>query len=185
MGELAFVQQRSADLNYYFMEAPAPRGAVRVLAERVLRLPLGSLVLAIIGSSHFLEIQARATVLCELLSCADPNLEGLPSTAEMAKGGEWSHGVRRRDVTYRFEGWRRVCSTREFETETARLSAPGAGELHYLFPQREGPGSALTSLAWQVEGSRATIATYHTFPNELTIVQTRSVIDFAEAGASS
>jgi len=157
---------------------------VRTLAERMLELSGGRLALAIIGSSHFLEIRGARTTLCELLSCSNPELrEQLAQSEALGKGERWSCRVRREDVSYRFECRRRRYAARDYELEAARLLVDRADRLRYSFPQKEPARSALTCLEWRVDGRRATVATHHTFPEELVIVHTRSVVNFAEAGA--
>lgn len=179
-----YVDQRSTDLTFYFFDSAAPRGVVRVLAERTIDLPGGRISLAIIGSSHFLEIETGGRLLCEMLACPRPGLDRLPGHAETIGARDGSHWVEEREtLSYRFDLWRHRCSPTEFQEEVALLALPGPGRLRYAFPSSDEAGSAVTCLEWQLEGRSATLATYHTFPGELTIVHTRSVIDFACAEA--
>ena len=178
-----YVEQRSADLVFHLFDSAAPRGAVRLLAERSLDLPDARINLAIIGSSHFMEIETGKGVLSELLACPRPGLDRLPGHTETIGMEDRSHWLKRDQFSYRFDLWRRRLSAGEFREEADALAAPGPLRLQYLFPNLDEAGSAVTCLEWQVEGPRAVIVTHHTFPGELTIVHTRSVIDFAEAGA--
>ena len=178
-----YVEQLSTELTFYLFQSASPRGAVRVLAEHSLRLPGGGITLAIIGSSHFLEIETADEALSELLACPRPGLDALPGYAETMEADSWSHQEERKALSYRFDLRRRHYRLREFEEKSSRLATPAPERLSYVFPGSDGSGSALTCLEWRIAGRRAAIATYHTFPDELTIVQTRSVIDFAETGA--
>ncbi len=182
---VAYVEQRSADLTYHLFESQAPRGAVCVLAERELALAGGRIALAIIGSSHFLEVRAGDTVLCELLACPRPGLEAAPTKVQLGDRRALAHRLRRDGLTYRFDLWRQRCSGPELEGESARLSSPGPNRLQFVFPAGESPRGAITCLEWQVEGRQVSIATQHTYPGESSIVHTRSVIDIAETGATS
>lgn len=181
-----YVEQRSTELAYYLYESPAPRWAVRVLAERTLPLPRGQITLAVIGSSHFLEIRFGPSLLCELLACAHPALDAVGGRLRRVVGGDsWELRLRRRAMEYRIELRRDRLSPKQFEMATVRMSEEGHDRLHFCFPPHDGQVGAVTCLDWRVEASTATVDTYHTFPGELTIVQTRSVIDLAEAGAAS
>jgi len=182
---LAYVEQHAADLTFALFDAPAPRESITVLSERTLRLLGAEMTLAIIGSSHFLEIKAGRTVLCEMVACPHPGLYHLPRVVELAGQGPCQHRLRRGTVSYRFGLRRRRLTSDEFLRESVDLSAPGPNRLQYLFPASGRAGSAVTCLEWRLEDRRATVATYHTFPNELMIVQTRSVIDVSEGGAAA
>ncbi len=182
---MPYVEQRSTELALYLFDAPAPRGAVRVLAERQLELPGGRITLAIIGSSHFLEIETGGDRLCELLACPRPGLDNLAEWAETIGGDGWSHRLRRGTISYSFDLWKRRYPQGSFEETCAGLSLPGPQRLRFAFPGGDGAGSALTCLEWRLEGKQTAISTHHTFPGELAIVHTRSVIDFADAGASA
>ena len=178
-----YVEQRLADLVLYLLEAPAPRAAVRILSERRIGLQAGQLTLAVIGSSHFLEITSGNTILCELLACSRPQLVAAAGSGEKIGQRLKRYHLARGSVAYSVDVWSRKLSAREFAGETALLLAEGSNRLLYSFPAGTGLGHAVTCLEWQVKGSRATVATYHSFPGELTIVHTRSVIDIADAGA--
>lgn len=179
-----YVEQRSADLTFYLFESAAPRGLVRVLAERTLSLQGGRVTLAVIGGSHFLEVEATGTLLCELLACPRPGLEALPCRAETTGTGNWSHQWDREELSYRFDLWRRRYSNEQYEAECARLGVPKPRRLQYSFPGSDEAGSALTCVDWRVKGRQVAVTTYHSFPGELTIVHTRSVIDLAETGSA-
>lgn len=157
---------------------------MRVLSERNVHLPGGRVTLAIIGSSHFLEVEAAGTLLCELLACPRPGLEALPCRAETTGAGNWSHQWDRKKLSYRFDLWRRRYSNEQYEAECARLRVPKPRRLQYSFPRSDEAGSALTCVDWRVKGRQAAVATHHSFPDELTIVHTRSVIDLAETGSA-
>ncbi len=181
---IAYVQQRSTDLTFYLFDSPAPRHAVRVLVERTLDLPGGRIRLAIIGSSHFLEIESREGCLSEMLACPRPGMGDMPGHAETLGAVDRSHWLEEREaLTYRFDLRRERFSPSEFRRRVVDLRLPGPSRLVYDFPSLDEAGSAVTCIEWQVEGRTATFATYHTFPDESTIVQTHSVIDFAEVGA--
>lgn len=179
-----YVEQRAGELNFYLFESAAPRGLVRVLAEHTLSLPGGRITLAIIGGSHFLEVEAAGTLLCELLVCPRPGLDTLPCRIETISAGRWSHRWERGNLSYRFDLRHRRYSSDVFDAVCARLGTPQPCRLQYRFPGGDEAGSAVTCIDWQLEGRKATVTTYHTFPGELTIVHTRSMIDLADAGAA-
>ncbi|MCL4369446.1 MAG: DUF2617 family protein [Chloroflexi bacterium] len=181
---LGYVEQPSTDLVYYLFESQAPREAVRVLAERSLSLPRATLTLAIIGSSHFLEIRAGDLSLCEMLACPRPGLGPASLSLQVGNRERWSHSDRRANLGYSCEIWRQKRTAEEFATLSADLPSPAPNQLHFSFPARSGPG-AITHLEWVMEGSTVTVGTLHTFPGELTVVRSRSVIELAAKGASS
>jgi len=171
-------------LRYYLLDSAPPRHAVRVLVEKEIRLPGLSLVLAIIGSSHFLEIRSGETILSELLTCPNPAITAaLGSGSAIGKLESWRRGLRRDGLRYQFECWHRVHTDGQFALETARLSAPAANRLLYVFPPEDGGSGAVTCLEWQQRGNQAIVATYHTFPDELAIIHSRSLVDTVETGA--
>lgn len=180
---MRYVEQCSADLNYYLLEATAPRRAVRVLREQTVQLSGGRMTLAVIGSSHFLEIESRGSAMCELFTCPTNGLAGLQCDHKMSDGASWKHHSAGPGLGYDFEVWRKPCSRQQFEMETRRLLEPEEHRLQYGFPKAKEADGAVTCLEWRIDGSRATVSTYHTFPGELAIIHTRSVIDLAEAVA--
>ncbi len=180
---LSYVEQRSVDVCYYLLEGVAPRQLLRVLDERTVQLAHGRLTLAIIGSSHFLEIAAGNAALCELLACPTIAMAGLRCSYRLSGGTDWSHRYHAGGFTYGFDLWQERIGRRQFLAESRRLTEPGEHRLHYSFPKSRGADGAVTCLDWQIEGCVATVATYHTFPGELSVVRTRSVIDFTEAVA--
>ncbi len=180
---LVYAKQQSADLTYYLFEGSVPRNSVRVLAERTLDLPDGTIRLAIIGSSHFLEIETRDVTVCEMLACPRPGLETITGYVETMRTGKGSHRVRLGNLGYQFNLSSSRRSSDRFLADTTELGLPKPNRLRFSFPAGDEAGSGLTCLEWQTDGNRATVATYHTFPSELAIVRTRSVIDFAEEGA--
>lgn len=156
-----------------------------MLAERKLRLPGGGVTLAVIGSSHFLEVVAGGMVMSEMLVSHDPALEGLPQPVKVGAVSGWRHERRRGNVAYQFELHTSSCSFGDLDRETARLAVSSRNRLSYVFPSRDGELGAVTSIEWQVEGSRITVETYHTFPGEPAIVRSRSVVDLLERGVLS
>lgn len=175
-----YVEQCSTEMSYCVLDAPAPRSRVRVMRERVVAVGGMRLTLAVIGSSHFLELSGDSGFLCELLACRPVDLSGLPSVMERRGVDEWRHSLSRDSVDYRFRIWRETLSPEEFQEETEGLSQEKGTRLVCPFP-----GGAVTCLDWLVEGSRALVKTHHTFPNELSIVRSRSLIDVAEARVAS
>lgn len=157
---------------------------MQVLAERRVQIPAGELVLAIIGSSHFIEIRGLGVTLCELLTCPNSKLSSVIGEGKSC-AARYSRQLEREKLSYSFNCQRHDLTRQQFDTETAEISELRGGRLVYIFPGKQGPNSALTSLEWQVEMHRAGITTYHTFPDELAIVQSSTVIGFAEAGAGS
>ncbi len=182
---LTYVEQRPEDLTYYLFEAPAPRDVVRVLREQSLALPWGSIALAIIGSSHYLEIRSTGATLCEMLACPHPGLEAVARRAEWNGEGLYDYQTSVNRLSYRFRLSRQSLAARQFEAEGLRLSIDHPHRLSYCFPGGRSGGNALTCVDWEMERSRVVISTHHTFPDELVIVHTRTMIDLAEAGASS
>lgn len=156
-----------------------------MLEERELLLPGGSMVLAVIGSSHFLEMRAGDAVLCELLACPRPDLQDAPIRIRLAGRMALAHRLQVNGLGYRFDLSRRDWSEPEFETESIRLSSPAPGRMQFVFPAREDTVGAITCLEWQASGGQVSVATWHTFPAESSIVHTRTVIDIAETGATS
>jgi len=171
-------------LNYYLLDSAPPRKAVRILAEEEIRLPGSRLALAIIGSSHFLEVRDGETTLSELLTCPNPAMTAaLGSGSVIGSLESWRHAMQRDGLRYHFESWRKVHTDDRFALETARLSAPAANRLRYVFPSEDGGLGAVTCLEWRHTGNQAVIATYHTFPDELAIIHSRSVVDTGGTGA--
>lgn len=179
------MEQRSEDLAYYLVEGPAPRNAVRVLAEEKVLLPGGEVTVAVIGSSHFLQIVAGNTLMTEVLASRRPALEGLEPTASGSAADEWQHEFQRDGVAYRFELQRSGCSVEELKRETARLAVSKANRLSCSFPDQVGDPGAITCIEWLVEGSRIAVDTYHTFPGEPAMVRSRSVIELPERGVAT
>ena len=155
-----------------------------MLAERKLLLPGGEVTLAVIGSSHFLEVVAGDVVISEMLVSRRPRLEGLPEGVRVGTVGEWRRELRLNGVTYRFELHSSRCSPEDLDRDTARLVLSAANRLSYVFPSRAGETGAITCIEWQVDGSRITVETYHTFPGEPAIVRSRSVVDLPERGGA-
>jgi hypothetical protein len=179
---IGYVQQHSDDIVYYLFEGPAPRDAVRVLGERTITFPGGAVVLAVIGSSHFLQLSAGSVVMTEMLASECPSLERLSLLARSGTVADWRHEVTRDGVAYRFELHRQGCSLAELRRETVRLASPALNRLAYRFPSDRGEEGALTCLEWHAEDSRLTVETYHTYPCEPAMVLTRSVVDLPNRG---
>ncbi len=179
---LEYVHQRADDLVYGLFRCAAPRDLVRVLQERRVRLDGWKATIAIIGSSHFLEMCVSEQVTTEMLASARPGLSALPLVATGA-----SSELRRSEtlpggLDYRFElDWQR-CGVAEFETESRGLSTPAAGRLVCEFPAGEGEPPALTCVEWRAAGTMLAVRTYHTFPGEYTIVRSRSLVELPERG---
>ena len=184
MGAVGYVEQHTADLCYYLLESAAPRSAVQVLTEQTVQLAGGRITLAIIGSSHFLEIDTRGTAICELFACPSGDLAGLQCGHKTSDGASWKYGSLGPGLAYDFEMWRERLGRHQFEIESLRLQESKERRLHYSFPKAKETGSAVTCLEWQIDGAKAIVSTYHTFPGELAIVHTRSAIDLAKAVAS-
>lgn len=180
-----YVRLHPADLAYYLLEGPAPRDAVQVLRERRVALEGGQLTLAILGSSHFLEVRVGNRWLCELLACRRPDLDPARLRRTHRGSRDWAHRLQLGALEYDFELWRRDCAPAEFEAECSRLSTPSPRRLGYTFPGEEGSAGGITCLEWSVEGGRATVTTYHTFPGEAALVQSRTTIQARGNGASA
>jgi hypothetical protein len=172
------------DLAYYLLDRAVPRESVRVLVERKLILPGGEVVLAIIGSSHFLQVTAGGRTVTELLTSRRPQLSESPLVTGEEMAGPWRHASRQGAGTYRFEVNRRDCTPRELELETARLTSARPSRLSYTFPAGEDEGAAVTCLDWSIEGNRITVETYHTFPGEPAMVLSRSMAALPEMGVA-
>src|SRR5512142_1052254 len=99
---LAYAHQTPDDLDYRLLACHAPRELVRVLVERRLRLAGGEVALAIIGSSHFMEIRARSTVVTEMLASSRPELSGLPQAEHVQTSGGCS-AIVAEGLSYHFE----------------------------------------------------------------------------------
>jgi hypothetical protein len=180
---VSYVEQCSADLSYYLLADTAPRSVLRVLREQMVRIEGGSLTLAIIGSSHFLEFEAGGTVMCELFACPTGGMAGLECVHRLSDGATWKSRRREKGLAYEFHTWCEPCSRQQFAAESLRLRDTAERRLHYSFPKSREAESAVTCLEWQTHDTVAMVSTYHTFPGELAIVHTRSVIDFTEAVA--
>ncbi len=155
-----------------------------MLAERKLVLPGGEVTLAVIGSSHFLEVAAGDVVISEMLVSRRPRLDGLPDGVRIGAAGEWKRELRLNGVTYRFELHVSRYSSQELDRDTAQLALSAPTRLSYLFPRRADETGAITCIEWQLDGNRITVETYHTFPEEPAMVRSRSVVDLPEKGVA-
>ena len=149
-----------------------------------MRVAGGEATMAVIGSSHFFEVVAGGVVIAEMLVSSGPGLRGLPEPVRVGAGGEWRYEHRRGHVGYHFELYSSTCSSEVLRETTARLATPGPNRLSYVFPEGEGAPGAITCLEWQLDVSRITVETYHTFPGEPAIVRSRSVVDISERGVA-
>lgn len=180
---VSFVQQTSDEIGYWLFDGAAPRDAVKILSECRLALPGGEVTLAIIGSSHFLEISSGDTLLTEMLTSARPGLDHLPMARPLRTGHE---GVRliRGGLDYRFRVEHLRYRTESFDKESRRLTQDAAYRLSYSFPAGPHETGAVTCLDWRVDGPRFALETYHTFPGESAIVRSRTEVGFPEKGGS-
>ncbi len=142
------------------------------------------MTLAVIGSSHFLEAVAGDVVISEMLVSRRPPLEGLPEGVRAGAAGEWRRELRRDGMVYHFELHYSRCSPEELDRDSARLALPAPNRLSYVFPSRASETGAITCIEWELDGSRITVETYHSFPEEPAIVRSRSVVDLPERGGA-
>lgn len=176
------MEQRSADLSFYLLGTGIPGGSVRVLREHRIAFAGGQVTLAIIGGSHFLEARLPGQTFSEVLACPRTDL-GTPTRPEVGALASWSCRSDPPGLAYRFECWRDQFSLAGFHAEQVRLTVDQPGRMSWLFP-RDGAGTgAITCVEWLVGEREVTVATHHTFPGELVIVRSRSVISVPEMEA--
>ncbi|HEX2923022.1 MAG TPA: DUF2617 family protein [Chloroflexota bacterium] len=180
---MRYVEQCSTDLCYYLLEGAAPRWAVRVLREQTIQLANGRLTLAIVGSSHFLEMETGRVALSELLACPTDAMAKMECSHRLSETASCNRQYRTAGLAYDFRIWKDRLEERAFEAESRRLMKHTERRLSYSFPKSREAVSAVTCLDWQIDDCVATVATHHTFPGELAVVHTRSVIDFSEVVA--
>ena len=179
-----YVHQRPEELVYRLLAGMAPRAVVRVLSERTIALPWGEATLAIIGSSHFLELTAGDSAFTEMLSSSGPDSEALPLLARI-EGPRGRH-FRRVDgrITYRFEMRRKDLDAAEFRAETERLTHEDPDRISFRFPAEGDEPGGVTCLEWRVDAGTLRVETHHTFPGELAVVRSRTAIGFPERGVA-
>lgn len=176
---LEYVGQAPGDLVYRLLSCPAPRDSVKVLIE--CRVAFGSTVasIAIIGSSHFLEVDNGGRVFTEMLASTGGTSGALPPL-KLLRGCPGSHELEVNGLSYRFQMDSRRYGRTEFERESDRLSGDADGRIWYRFPARIGESAAVTCLDWRASSSGLTLETYHTFPGESTVVRSRTRIGLPE-----
>ena len=180
---LGYVRQTPGDMVYWLFEGSAPRNLVKVISECRVPVPGGEAVLAIIGSSHFLEIGIGGAVLTEMLASVRPGLDGL-LTARGLRNGRGGTQLVRDGLDYRFRLEEIHYNPVDFARETERLVREDPHRLCCRFPAGNGEASAVTCLDWQIGPQVLNLDTYHTFPGESTIVRSRTVVGFSERGGT-
>lgn len=181
--KLEYVRQAPGDLVYWLFEGAAPRAFVKVVLERRLAVPAGEVALAIIGSSHFLEIRTGGSVVTEMLASARPGLDGL-LTARGVKSSRSGVRLVRDHLSYHCSLEEVRYGKADFERDTLRLSTESPQRIFFPFPAGDEGLGAVTCLDWSLEGRAFELNTYHTFPGESTIVRSRTVIGFPERGGT-
>lgn len=148
---------RAGDLGVRW-NAPMPE----ILAEMLIRDPTtqSSLHLVVIGGSHVVTVEAPSGRFREEVSCNGSD------------GGQWPLPESVDRHNYRLETHTRVFSAADFALEAAAIAANGQEWLIANFP---GVGEYhLTALRGQCEQGMWQWWTHHLYPDENTIVSTRS-----------
>lgn len=180
---LQYVEQDASQVNFFLLDTAAPRHLIRVLAERRLCLGAGEITLAVIGSSHFMEIRVDGQALTEMLACPTPDLARVLPGRVIGERDSLCRHAMKWNISYRSWVWREALEPFDFEKATVRLSEKQADRLSYTFPTREVGVAAITCLDWRLDGRSLAVRTYHTFPDQFTIVHSRSVVGLPEKGA--
>ncbi len=130
-----------------------------------------------------MEIRARGVVVTEMLASSRPELLRLPLAEHVRTDGGRS-AMAADGLSYRFQMESCRYSPEAFAGESERLTREVPDRICYRFPSLDGKPGAVTCLDWRVDAGELTLETYHTFPDQWTVVRSRSGVGFPEMGVA-
>ena len=175
----SYQQQSICNLKFYLLQSMQLPANLTVLRKRVIDQPRYQLVLRIVGVSHAVSIQTGEVSLTEIVACSevDAARPNLVSAQRLNMVTAYRHCFA--GLEYAIDWDVRRLSQNAF-SEIARnlVSQQHAGRLLYQFPTRmfQREGVPLTCVDVSCAEGRALIQTYHTYPEELGFVTTRTSI---------
>jgi hypothetical protein len=185
--EVAYVRQNLANLRFGLYNRTLDPGWFRIFRQRSMERAGYQAEFWVIGTSHVMNVWLTAaerspgTALAEVLTAAGGSL---PAEGRIALIEEWRHRGSLQQVTGRLRYSAQLDSlTYPEEAFRERVSCllpeSGPHRLTYHFPREEGLIAAPTTLidVLRADEDALEIQTFHTYPEELTIVVTHSVVE--------
>lgn len=176
VASLVFVEQRVDELRYLLYAGRVDSELWQVLDRRSVRLPHAELELSLIGASHVLRLRSAGAELTEVLACAAPPTGHVPLAAERGPD-PWTARVTCGRVALWTLGRRlRFADATELLAAQRGILAEGP-QLFWAFPRGALDPAPMTAIRyWLSEGGGATVETHHSYPRDLSLVITRTVV---------
>lgn len=186
---LVYADQHAAALRLVVLEAAIPDGPFQVVRERCVERAGVRFRACVIGQSHFWTLEVAGRFVSEVLACFAPaSLAGVVGRWPV-DAAELGPGIAREIGGLRYDARCEVlaCDDAAVTGSPEALASPDAvcGQLHYVFPQRDDGSPPATWLGYALDVARGRLAveTRHVYPNDQTVVVSRSRLTWPPATA--
>ena len=173
------IDQSSKELCLRLYRGHPQKEAFTILSSARLEGVELALETHIIGASHAAFLTAKGARFAEVFACAGPEDGPSHSLAERIDGPQGVATYQAGDYAYRFESY--CVSAREGQERLEELenTAPRSGlsVQSVTFPNRGDRGAPKTVIVASLGMDSAHIETAHSYPNEGTIVFTKSALE--------